>query len=111
MKPMITQDEYIKAIDVINQYQKELNNTIIKISKKGLTELKLWKCYRICSVRLRNILVVHMIEGRYYSAETSEYISIPPIEKYIELVDLKKLKRERNCGNRSLKEFKELRGY
>lgn len=97
---MITKEEYLKALEIVENYHQQIhqNSAICK-----LTRLNEWDKLDKCSVRLRNILfqIMHGSPHQYS----------PYKEEYIENIKLHKMKRVRNCGTQTLNEFIELRGY
>ena len=103
---MITIDEYNNAITIINRYHKQVEDSIKENQGLKKTSLPTWIRSVECSRRLYNVLTIHMNSYQWVNGET-----IPANAKYIEDIDINKLRKERNCGEFTVKEFIELRGY
>jgi hypothetical protein len=96
-KKMITKEEYLQSLEIIESYHKQLQNDINGVH---LTPINQYIFNVDCSIRLKNIL--KLIERGDYSRCH---------EKYIENIDLKKMSRVMGCGQKTIKEFINLRGY
>tara|TARA_R110000803_G_scaffold61223_4_gene120997 strand:- start:5336 stop:5614 length:279 start_codon:yes stop_codon:yes gene_type:complete len=92
---MISREEYNKALDIVEAYQKQIFGNGYK------TKVNEWNKLSGCSARLSNIL-----EGKYLTTSQLRY----KIE-YIEDITKKTFKKQRNAGLKSWNEFVELRGY
>lgn len=96
---MITKEQYLEALSIIEMYHKQLQQYSIGRSLTPITE---WDKYDMCSTRLQNVLY-HIREG------------IPRCvgykEEFIENIQIHKMRKFPNCGKKSLGEFIELRGY
>ena len=100
---MITRDEYNKALDIVEEYHKQLINdsfidTLRSISKTRLYE---WDKLNICSVRLQRLFeMIYSYENEY---ETEKL--------YIEDLKWQQFKKWNGAGRKSWYEFEDLRGY
>lgn len=92
---MITKEEYIKALEIVEAFHSQLNLSINRSLKTSILE---WEKLDDCSIRLRNVLY-NIRQGNDYNEENIEDIKI------------KKMRRLRNCGRKTLNEFINLRGY
>jgi len=96
----ITREEYNNALDIVEAYNRQFLNmlSIHSLKDLGSTHLKDWKDYDECSRRLKNAL-----HYAFYS-DNSFAVSI-------ESLDVKILRKCPGVGNRTVKEFIEIRGY
>ena len=94
---MITDKEYLQALEIVKAYHKQLQNDIDGVH---LTPIRNYVLNVDCSVRLKNILIL-IERGDYEKCH----------EKYIENIVPKKMNRIRGCGKKCILEFIELRGY
>jgi len=106
---MITREEYNKALDIVEAYQKKLFMAIdgiryayvdVNLRDNEKTLIGDWDKNDECSIRLSNILRPHE-----YSPTKKD------LPKYIEDFTKKGFLRLRNAGHASWKEFTTLRGY
>jgi hypothetical protein len=100
---MITREEYNKALDIVEDYHKQLLlggfiNNLKAVSKTRLYE---WNKLHLCSSRLRSILK---------NTDEAENIYHHEI-LYIEDLTRKDFIKYRNAGQVSWTEFINLRGY
>jgi len=95
---MITREEYNKALDIVEAYQKQLfiGNVSVSLKDNGKTLVEDWDKLHECSKRLGNVLL-------------NQYNEFLP--KYIEDFSKKGFMRFRNAGKVSWYEFTTLRGY
>jgi hypothetical protein len=89
---MITRQQYLNALEIIDLYHRQNE-------KSGLTLIQNWDKFNKCSIRLRSVLqkLIDYNDERYGI--------------YIEKINIEKMKLIRNCGQKSIDEFVELRGY
>lgn len=92
---MITREEYIKALDIVEAYHKQISNEKTNISNK--TPINQWDKLVLCKSRLHFALTRLLKE----SGET----------KYIEDIVRFDILRNRNTGKKTWEEFIKLRGY
>ena len=102
---MVTREQYLEALDKVETYYQQLRHT--DLSENNLTLIKLtpiqeWDKLKDCSTRLKNILI-NIKNG---TPRWNNYQ-----EDYIEKIDHTELKLFPNCGNVTLAEFFNLRGY
>lgn len=102
---MITREEYNKALDVLEAYQKQLFGLKKKktLKENSKTIIKDWVCFYKCSVRLQNVLV------RMEVYDSKEKIFKKII--YIEDINKKMFLNLKHAGSKSWREFVNLRGY
>tara|TARA_R110000765_G_scaffold103664_2_gene193133 strand:+ start:519 stop:815 length:297 start_codon:yes stop_codon:yes gene_type:complete len=98
---MITREEYNKALDIVEAYQKQLFSVSGSLIDNGKTLIENWDKLKKCSTRLTNILT---------PTEHTEWYK-KNLPKYIEDVKKKGFYRLRNAGDVSWKQFTTLRGY
>ena len=100
---MITREEYNKALDIVEAYQKQLfiGDVSVSLRDNGKTLIEDWDKLHECSSRLTNILM-----PPEYLKQYKKYLP-----KYIEDFSKKGFMRLRNAGKASWHEFTTLRGY
>jgi hypothetical protein len=96
---MITKQEYLNALEIVEAYHIQLAQ---KISPIKLTPIMQWSELTVCSVRLRNILR----DIRIGNMRSRDYK-----EDFIENIQINEMRRARGCGSKTVNEFIELRGY
>ena len=101
---MITREEYNKALDIVEAYQKQIFTTKIEdeLERNSKTKVRDWDKLSSCSTRLYNILtgwIRNNFSGQKFEIE------------YIEDITKKSFKKHIYAGQVSWTEFKELRGY
>ena len=91
---MITREEYNKAFDIVEAYHKQISDIKRGIENEVIkTEWGKWhKLNTFCSTRLRNII-----------------LSVPDF--YLEDMEYELFKKFKNSGDKTWREFVELRGY
>ena len=87
---MITREEYNKALDIVEAYQKQIFISIN--SDSGKTRIKNWHLLKKCSTRLVNVLT----NGKF---------------EYIEDIISKEYYNSYLGGKKGWYEFQRLRGY
>ena len=90
---MITKDEYLKALELIDKYhvqQKENRNKTLVVD---------WDKLKFCSIRLKNVLF-NKHEGRFGNKII-----------YIEDITKRNFLKQRGAGRKSFVEFDELGGF
>ncbi len=100
---MIKRERYLKALDIVEEYHKQIKiqSTQEKESRKTLTELWVLEQRDKISTRLKNCL----LGISYYNRG-----SISPPIKYIEDISQHDFLRLRNAGIMTWVEFKKLKG-
>ena len=96
---MITKQQYLEALEIVESYHKQLKENSVGHS---LTPISDWDKFDRCSKRLQNVLY-DIRQG------TPEWVGYK--EEYIENLKIHKMRKFPNCGKKSLDEFIELRGY
>ena len=91
---MITREDYLNALELIDQYHQQLNlSDVRRSSSSDKVKIKDWDKLSQCSIRLQNILL------EYYDRK---------FERKIECIDdinRTNFLRQRNAGKGSWKEF------
>ena len=102
---MITREEYNKALDVLEAYQKQIfgEDRKIIVNKKGKTRIEEWQEFTKCSQRLKNALK----NLEVYDKKEKSRKKVIYIEDVTKVIFLK----QRRAGWKSWHEFIELRGY
>ena len=90
---MITKGNYLKALNVVEEYHRQINVEIVKHKPKTKTLIKDWRMLKYASTRLYNVL-----KEVFY-------------DDFVEELTSEKMRDSRRCGEKTIKEFKELRGY
>ena len=100
---MITKKEYEDALDVVEDYHKQIFTTEVKdkLECNKNTKVQDWDKLSLCSTRLCNVLT-----SKHLNEFNQEYRI-----KYIEDLTKKQFKKIRNAGQFSWTEFENLRGY
>ncbi len=95
---MVTREEYNNALDIIEEYHKQLFKSlnIKEMRSDSKTKVVEWVLIDHCSVRLYNVLKFNKDDARM---------------RYIEDITKANFIKCRNAGLRSWNEFVELRGY
>jgi len=101
---MISREEYNKALDIVEAFQKQLfiaggGRSLRTIEKTPLLE---WGGLQKCSIRLKNGLWAYMA---YFKKYENQHVF------FLEDISIKDFRKTRSVGEQSLKEFIELRGY
>jgi hypothetical protein len=96
---MITREQYLEALDLIESYHQQLRQLNIE---RNLTPIAEWDKFDRCSRRLKNVL---------YNIRQGTPSWVDYKEEFIENIQIHKMRKMPNCGKKSLNEFIELRGY
>jgi hypothetical protein len=100
---IITIEQYLKSIETIRKYHKQINNEIDGYLTDGKTPIRSWDKLSKCSTRLQGILL-----GRYrhdklmYRAGLDKYIT------HIEDIDRDTFMKQPRAGKKSWEEFLKL---
>ena len=99
---MITREEYIKALDIVEAYHKQIGLNDIDLTKnENKTRISDWDKLDQCSSLLANRIInlEKYVHGQYISID------------YLEDVTKQVFFTARGLGEKSWKEFVALRGY
>lgn len=96
---MITREQYLEALDVVETYHQQLRKNN---NEENLTRIAEWNKFNDCSIRLKNVLN-NIRKG------TPECIGYK--EEYVENIIIHEMRKFPQCGNKSIHEFIKLRGY
>jgi hypothetical protein len=91
---MITKEEYLTALETVDQYHKQLSLQIVSISCGRRTKTKDWLKKVVCTNRLR---------------DTLEMLATSKEFEYIDDLEVMDLRRVRNVGKKSYDEFEKLK--
>ena len=99
---MITREKYNEALDIIEEYHKQLFSidSINDLRNNGKTKVQEWDKLVECSTRLYNILMGN-----------NNILDNEPLQTRIEDLRESEFYRYRYAGNKTWIEFKMLRGY
>ena len=99
---MITREEYNKALDVVEDYHKQLfiDSFVGSLRDLSNTPVLKWDKFNKCSTRLKNAL---KLADSYNEDYDCKY--------FIETMDWNEFRKIRNAGKKLWEEFVRLRGY
>jgi hypothetical protein len=102
---MITREQYLNALELIDQYHRQLNlSDINNSSSKNKTLIEEWSEIDKCSTRLRNLLLPGY-GNKFYDNRLDKKI------EYIEDINERNFMQQRRSGKVSWKEFCDLTGF
>ena len=98
---MITEKEYNEAINVIEKYHEEIVLGLRKMGSISINkdDFSLWDKWEECSKRLKNVLRNNCNSGEF------------PTRKEIQQMQIREMRRYKECGKVTIKEFIKLRGF